>query len=189
MHVFICFSVTRVSPAKQKAWVCRWLSHLDPVAAAMRMLRQVCMFALPANIDHQPLTFVTRWVLKPPSFSTQTVVFLPGFYRPASCWLLNGCWPFPTCFKTFSNILTTDIRSQHFGVDMGTIFHLPYYYRTLKSKIWYSNIQKYHSPCPPEWFMGYKTRTIFINIAQVFPQPQQFLQHFFVSATILSKIY
>ena len=79
----------------------------DPVTACYADAGMGVLLAVPANIDHRPSTFVTRWVLKPPSFSTQSVIFSPRFHRPASCWFLIGCWPSPTCFQTFSSILTT----------------------------------------------------------------------------------
>ena len=61
------------------------------------------------------------------------------------CWLLIGSRPSPTCFQTFLNIFTTStlstpkcwlvigcyklqpIRSQNFGVEMGTLFHPLHY--------------------------------------------------------------
>ena len=81
------------------------------------------LLAVPANIDHRPSTFVTRWVLKPPSFSRQTVVFSPRFHYPASCWLLIGCWPSPICFQTFSNILTTSTLSTNAGFWLAAIYN------------------------------------------------------------------
>ena len=81
------------------------------------------LLAVPANIDHRPSTFVTRWVLKPPLFSRQTVVFSPRFNRPASCWLLIGCWPSPICFQTFSNILTTSTLSTNAGFWLAAIYN------------------------------------------------------------------
>ena len=113
MHVFICFSVTKVSPVKQKARVCGWLLHLDPVTAAMRMLRWVCSLLFPrtSTINHRRSL---QGGLKTPVILYTNCRLFTRVTSPrvllASDWLLTFSNMFSDLLQHFYHIDTVDTK-------------------------------------------------------------------------------